>query len=314
MAGAGYKLFNTGDVLTAAQVNQYLQEQTVMVFASAAARTTALSAVLAEGMVTFLKDTDSLEIYSGTAWVSYGSGDLTAITAGTGITVTSGTGPIPVVTNTVATAFDAKGDLIGGTGADTFSRLAVGTNGQYLSADSTASTGLKWVTASSGAMVYVGGNTFTTASSVTTAANVFSSTYANYFVTMDFSAVSTNMDLYLRLRAGSTDTTSGYEYAYLQRAVNGVTNTNNGTGANTLHLYSLTATTDRDSISFYVSLPQLARQTKLFGIGWASSSGTNGIVMAGGVQTGTTQFDAFTFYTSSGTISGTYRIYGIANS
>ena len=42
MAGAGYKLFNTGDVLTAAQVNTYLQQQTVMVFADATARTAAL--------------------------------------------------------------------------------------------------------------------------------------------------------------------------------------------------------------------------------------------------------------------------------
>jgi hypothetical protein len=95
MAGAGYKLFATGDVLTAAQVNTYLQEQTVMVFANAAARTTALSGVLAEGMVTYLKDTDALEIYSGSAWVGYGSGDITGVTTGTdsGLTggVTSGT-------------------------------------------------------------------------------------------------------------------------------------------------------------------------------------------------------------------------------
>jgi hypothetical protein len=95
MAGAGYKLFNTGDVLTAAQVNTYLQEQVVMVFANAAARTTALSGVLAEGMVSYLKDTDAFEIYSGAAWVGYGSGDITGITTGTdsGLTggVTSGT-------------------------------------------------------------------------------------------------------------------------------------------------------------------------------------------------------------------------------
>jgi hypothetical protein len=106
MAGAGYKLFATGDVLTAAQVNTYLQEQTVMVFANAAARTTALSGVLAEGMATYLKDTDALEIYSGSAWVGYGSGDLTAITAGTGISVTSGTGPIPTVAIDTATTVD----------------------------------------------------------------------------------------------------------------------------------------------------------------------------------------------------------------
>ena len=154
MAGAGYKLFNTGDVLTAAQVNTYLQEQAVMRFASAAARTTALSGVLAEGMVSYLMDTNAVEVYDGSAWVGVGNvGDITEVQAGTGISVASGTGPIPIVTNTVATAFDAKGDLIGGTGADTFSRLAVGTNGQVLTADSTTATGLKWATASGGGKV-----------------------------------------------------------------------------------------------------------------------------------------------------------------
>ena len=44
---------------------------------------------------------------------------------------------------------DAKGDLIAATAADTVSRIAVGTNGQVLTADSTAATGLKWATASS---------------------------------------------------------------------------------------------------------------------------------------------------------------------
>ena len=146
MAGAGYKLFNTGDVLTAAQVNTYLNEQTVMVFASSAARTSALSGVLAEGMVSYLQDTNAVEVYNGTAWVGVsGAGDVTEVQAGTGISVASGTGPIPVVTNTMATAVDAKGDLIVGTGADTFARLAVGTNEQRLVADSAAATGLKYV-------------------------------------------------------------------------------------------------------------------------------------------------------------------------
>jgi hypothetical protein len=44
----------------------------------------------------------------------------------------------------MATAIDAKGDLVPGTGADTFARLAVGANGTVLTADSAEATGLKW--------------------------------------------------------------------------------------------------------------------------------------------------------------------------
>ena len=78
------------------------------------------------------------------AWINNDQGDITEVQAGTGISVASGTGPIPVVTNTVATAYDAKGDLIVGTGADTFSKLSVGTNGYTLVSDSAAATGLAY--------------------------------------------------------------------------------------------------------------------------------------------------------------------------
>jgi hypothetical protein len=155
MAGAGYKLFATGDVLTAAQVNTYLNEQTVMVFASSAARTSALSGVLAEGMMSYLQDTNAVEVYNGSAWVGVsGAGDVTEVQAGTGISVASGTGPIPIVTSTVATTFDAKGDLVVGTGADTFAKLTVGgTNGHTLQVDSSTATGLKWAAAAGGGKV-----------------------------------------------------------------------------------------------------------------------------------------------------------------
>lgn len=45
------------------------------------------------------------------------------------------------------TIWDAKGDVVGGTGADTAARLAVGANGTVLTADSTQTTGLKWAAA-----------------------------------------------------------------------------------------------------------------------------------------------------------------------
>jgi hypothetical protein len=53
----------------------------------------------------------------------------------------------------MATEIDAKGDLIVGTGADAFARLAVGTNGHTLVADSAETTGLKWAAPAGGGKV-----------------------------------------------------------------------------------------------------------------------------------------------------------------
>lgn len=86
-------------------------------------------------------------------WITPNVGDITEVQAGTGISVASGTGPIPVVTSTVATTFDAKGDLVVGTGADTFAKLTVGTNGHTLVADSTETTGVKWAAPAGGGKV-----------------------------------------------------------------------------------------------------------------------------------------------------------------
>ena len=80
-------------------------------------------------------------------WVTDVGGDITGVTAGTGISG-GGTSGTVTVTNSMATAIDAKGDLIAGTGADAFSRLAVGTDGQVLTAASGQSTGLQWTTIS----------------------------------------------------------------------------------------------------------------------------------------------------------------------
>ena len=66
---AGYREFQTGEVLTAANVNSFLMEQTTMTFADAAARDVALAGVLREGLLTYNLDTNRLEVYDGTDWV-----------------------------------------------------------------------------------------------------------------------------------------------------------------------------------------------------------------------------------------------------
>ena len=109
---AGYHLFSTGEVLSAANVNDYLMKQTTMIFASASARTTALSGVLREGMVSYRLDSHVFEVYNGTAWVAS------------------------------ETNLTTKGDLaVYSTAPD---RLAVGADGTTLVANSANSSGLGW--------------------------------------------------------------------------------------------------------------------------------------------------------------------------
>jgi hypothetical protein len=66
LAGAGFKLFENGNVLTALEVNTYMMQQQVMVFEDAAARDAAILSP-SEGMFAFLKDTNSLTVYT-TSW------------------------------------------------------------------------------------------------------------------------------------------------------------------------------------------------------------------------------------------------------
>ena len=95
---AGYLTFNTGQVLTAAQVQYNLQNQTIMFFANAAARDAALpGGTVQEGMFAYLADTNTTVYYDGAAWQSFGTGDVTGLTAGTGITITNASGPVPTI-------------------------------------------------------------------------------------------------------------------------------------------------------------------------------------------------------------------------
>jgi len=88
MAGAGAKLFTSGSVLTADQVNTFLMDQSIMRFASTTARDAAFGGVdeptLAEGMFAYTTDTNTLWYYTGSAWV-VGSSGLVCVKAETAV-------------------------------------------------------------------------------------------------------------------------------------------------------------------------------------------------------------------------------------
>jgi hypothetical protein len=108
MAGSGRKIFAAGSVLSAADVQNYLQDQAVMVFAGTAARGSVVTA--SAGMVSYLTDVDQLQHYNGSNWIplpyAVASGTVASTTGGS-VTVTFPTSRFSVAPIITATVFEA---------------------------------------------------------------------------------------------------------------------------------------------------------------------------------------------------------------
>jgi hypothetical protein len=290
MPAAGYKLFVTGDVLTAAQVNDYLMLQTVMVFANSAARTSALSGVLAEGLVSYLKDTDVVEIYTGAAWVSLDDPNA--------------------IQNSIV---DAKGDLITATADNTPSRLAVGANNTVLTADSSTATGLKWAAAAAGgSLTFLNRTTFSAVSSQSVN-SVFSSTYTNYQVIINgYSSALADMKFNYRL-SGTDATANSYRSALATYDDLGTYAFIGGT-ATYLKLGKIVdSSTQRSVWNMIVAEPTANNRKGLSFTGW---NGQTKIYWGGGDYIGSdsSAYDGFTLSCSTGTMTGSVAVYGYKES
>jgi hypothetical protein len=168
-------------------------------------------------------------------WVTPNAGDITGVTAGTGISGGGTSGDV-TVTNSMATAIDAKGDLIVGTGADTFSRLPIGSNAQILVADSAEATGMKWVTSTpagtSWSLLNSGGTALTGAATITVSG--ISGADKIMILAANVSSANTYDVLFFRLNGDTGANYSSYGLKLDQQASIEMMNASNGsaTGIN----------------------------------------------------------------------------------
>ena len=209
---------------------------------------------------------------------------------------------------------DAKGDLIGATAADTPARLAVGTNGQILTADSTAATGLAWATpatSSSGLVLIQSSSTGGSVASISFGSNaspIFSSTYDNYMITF-VGTSSGGINPKIRMRANTTDATgANYNDQYLN-----VTGTTVGaartTGGTAGQLPPLSTDVGAFTIDLYS--PFLTTPTSYYAVGPSTISTISWQGWCG-QHTPSTSYNGFTMLVDSGTFNGTLYIYGLA--
>lgn len=160
-------------------------------------------------------------------WVNPSTGDITGVTAGTGISG-GGTGGDVTITNSMATAIDAKGDLIAGTAADTFARLGVGTDGQLLTADSTAATGIKWASPSSGGMTLI---STTSLSGTTVTLTSLPTDYVHLYIRVIDPFVASSASYNFQINTNQATNARFNKSGFYYRFFNGVTQNNSNAEA-----------------------------------------------------------------------------------
>jgi len=188
-AGLGFKDFVTGEVLTAADVDGYLM-QGIWVFASAAARDAAVTSPQ-EGNACYLKDTDAVLTYSGSAWVAVGGSGVPAnnfnvvttneSTSSTSYTALTTAGAVTLTTGTKALVIVGMGSNNPTGGARQFMSFSVSGATTIAASDQyaayIATNDVQGISRASVVTLTAGSNTFTTQFKTTTNTGSFRDRY-----------------------------------------------------------------------------------------------------------------------------------------
>lgn len=273
-------------------------------------------------------------------WINNDQGDLTAITAGTGISVTSATGPIPTVAIDTATTVDkttaqtltnktisatsntltgvinntlttTTGDLIYASSANTPARLGIGSSNQVLTVSGGVPT---WATpaSSSAPITKITSGTFSASSNVIVA-SCFTSTYKRYQVIIEMNHSTNNVNGYLRVRyGGSNEQATAYYGGAAGQDYNGATTVtmNNATAVDLGKIND----SSNSLINFIFSQVGTGTSVRPILTGTVYRSYVSG-GLTYGVEMGSNRsnYDGFNFYPNSGTITGSYAVYGLEN-
>ena len=243
--------------------------------------------------------------YTATDGTSVGS--LTALVASDVVEVFAYV-PFNIANALTVSTVDAKGDLLVGTGADAVGRLAVGTDGQLLSAASGETSGLKWA---NGGLTLIETETFS-ASAAVNIDDVFSATYTNYKILIDTDASDADVALNMRMRVSSSDNSSNnYRWAsgYKDTNTAGAIAGQNGSGLTSSYRVLAISSTGRCFSAIDLFNPFATEETGYVGNYFQIASNGFAQFVAGNMSV-TTSYTGFTLIPSAGTMTGSVSVYG----
>jgi hypothetical protein len=165
-------------------------------------------------------------------------------------------------------------------------------------------------------LAYITGASFSAVASVSLPTSTFSATYSNYRVMFDVSAASVDSSVVTcRLRASGTDSSAAsYSNGGTTYFIGSATIGGNNVLSATAWTFTQFNSTDNNALMIDLYNPQATQKTKIFYQNYGRVGGAQGGANGSGEFNATTSFDSLTVYPASGTITGSYKVYGYANS